>query len=153
MSDVKCEYCGAELVKDAYYCHKCGGQIPDVSMEKILGIELTDDDIESYIFRGFVEKDIEINPKLKVTIKTLTQKELAETSLEADEALRMKNPSDETYAAFKNSLDIKKALVAINGSSAPEEIGVELAAIILNKASMLQKLVLEALQKGKMEDF
>ena len=149
-----CVYCEQPLVEGAHYCHHCGGMVNEVPTSEILDVTLTEEDIADYCFKGYITKDIKVGKDITVTLKTLTQKELEEIHLQVDKELNEhKNVTDRTYSVLKNTQDAQHMLVALNGKEPPAVLGTELVAIIIQKGTLLQQLVLESLQTGQMVDF
>lgn len=75
----KSAYCHAELAPEAYFCSKCGFDQLRGGIMKRLGIEpFTEEDIQDYIFRGYVVRDVKILGKHTITMRTSQAKDLKE---------------------------------------------------------------------------
>jgi hypothetical protein len=55
-----CPHCHVELDDEWNFCAKCGEDLQRQDYAKKLGIELSDKDVQDYIFKGFVTKEMKI---------------------------------------------------------------------------------------------
>ncbi len=159
-----CKNCGHEHDEDNKFCPKCGAMTQDADPKVLLGVEITDDDILSYITRGFIEKEIKIgaigDQPINIKIKTLTQDDHVKINKAVD---RMVNPSslNGTLDECRNAEFLKRITTAIAGKTYYDEekdkvllaMPKQLANIILFKHSHLEMLVLQMLQRGQYENF
>lgn len=72
-------FCEAKLPDDAYFCSRCGfDQMRDGIMKK-LGIDpFTEEDVQDYIFRGYVIREIRVLGKHMITLRSSQAKDLKE---------------------------------------------------------------------------
>ena len=81
VEDLSCRntFCKAEVPTSAAYCAKCGFDQLHGGLEKRLGItEFDDSDVQDYIFRGYVVRDIKLLGKHVVTVRSSQAKDLKE---------------------------------------------------------------------------
>jgi ribosomal protein L40E len=75
----KSTFCNAAVPLDAAFCSKCGFDQMRGGLIKKLGIDpFTDEDIQDYIFRGYVVRDIKVVGKHTVTMRSSQAKDLKE---------------------------------------------------------------------------
>jgi hypothetical protein len=79
--DTKCKstFCGAPISAEAHFCSKCGFDQMRGGLVKKLGIApFTDEDVQDYIFRGYVVREIKVLGKHTVTLRSSQAKDLKE---------------------------------------------------------------------------
>lgn len=62
--------CAKPLVDEWNYCSKCGADLIRGGAAKRIGITITDDDLQSYIFRGYITKELSFLGKHKITVRS-----------------------------------------------------------------------------------
>ena len=86
---------------------------------KELGIEFSDKDVDQYLWKGCVEKKVEIIPgKYTVTLKSLTQKDQDLITEKLEEAMEKKVKGlslKDGYTAYRTRLMLAIAVQAVNG--------------------------------------
>ena len=95
-----CASCGAELPQGASFCPSCGAETEQQNFAKMLGLELTDDDIAEYLFKGYLVKDITLVKGKKATFKTLLPTEGYEIE---DKLMEMFKEKDATQNQYSNA--------------------------------------------------
>lgn len=70
--------CNLETETTWGYCPKCGTDLVKGGTEKRLGIKLDVDDIQDYLFKGFVVRDLKILGKHSMTVRSSQAKDLRE---------------------------------------------------------------------------
>lgn len=70
--------CPQKLVREWLFCSRCGSNLLRNGAAKQIGIELTEEDLHDYLFRGYVMRDIKILGKHVATFKSSQPKELRE---------------------------------------------------------------------------
>jgi len=79
--DLSCRntFCRAEVPRSAAFCAKCGFDQLHGGIEKKLGIAaFTDADVQDYIFRGYVVRDLKVLGSHIVTVRSSQAKDLKE---------------------------------------------------------------------------
>jgi len=79
--DLSCKstFCNAEVPRESGYCGKCGFDQLRGGIEKKLGIDaFGEDDVQDYIFRGYVVRDLKVLGKYLVTLRSSQAKDLQE---------------------------------------------------------------------------
>ena len=70
--------CATKLESEWTFCAKCGANLLRRGAARQLGIELTEEDLEDYLFRGYILREIKILGKHAATFKSSQAKELRE---------------------------------------------------------------------------
>lgn len=70
--------CGCELKDEWNFCSKCGQDLIRGGAAKKLGIEWKEDDLHSYIFKGFIVRDLKVLGTHTVTVKSGQAQDTAE---------------------------------------------------------------------------
>jgi hypothetical protein len=78
----KSTFCNAPVLPSAAYCSKCGFDQMRGGLIKKLGLApFTEDDVQDYIFRGTVVRDLKILGKHTVTLRSSQAKDLREIDM------------------------------------------------------------------------
>lgn len=161
-----CKYCTKPSPKTANYCADCGAQFEDVSLEKLLDIEITPDDYSNYLIEGYISKTIKINPKLTITIRTINARNMFEIQQGIDRFLadnKIDKPSYALIESVRERIEVAMSLLQVNQTSMGadfdtrmkrvENLGVELVAIAQQKIATLSAAVGQSLQRGDLQNF
>ncbi|MFQ5352667.1 MAG: hypothetical protein ACE5D3_06305, partial [Candidatus Binatia bacterium] len=70
--------CRSDLKDEWNYCAACGHDLLRGGPAKKIGIQFTEEDMHSYLFRGYVVCDLKILGKHKITVKSSQPKDLRE---------------------------------------------------------------------------
>lgn len=62
--------CRTKLDDEWQHCAKCGADLVRGGAAKRLGIEFTEQDLQTYVFKGFVVRELSVLGKFKMTVKT-----------------------------------------------------------------------------------
>lgn len=65
-----CQRCRAPAPESHNFCAKCGADLMRGDFAARLGIKFSDTDVEDYIFKGFVARDLKIYGTHKITVKS-----------------------------------------------------------------------------------
>jgi hypothetical protein len=79
--DLSCKstFCSAIVPADASYCSKCGFDQLRGGLTKKLGIDpFTEEDVQDYVFRGYVVRDLKVIGKHSVTVRSSQARDLKE---------------------------------------------------------------------------
>lgn len=155
---MQCVFCDTEPVEDARYCHVCGGEVHDLNIADVLDIKIEKEDIESYIFRGYIEKTIKLKECLHIQLKTLSMDEFLDANKKADAIISEHGGmGQDTIVAIRNKFQIANMLVGISDKPSdfkkPAVIGKELMDLLVFKSQLLQRALNVALQSDKVSDF
>ena len=93
-----CPACEEALHEADIYCRKCGIELGRKDVIKALGIEFTEEDISSYLFKGYLVKEIEIIKGKMATFKTLTAEEGQKVEEEVMAHFREKDATNNQWA-------------------------------------------------------
>jgi hypothetical protein len=89
----KCPNCTEKLGDDFLFCPMCGIELGRKGIAKALGIELTQDDISEYFFKGYIVKELELAHGKKGIFKTLLSNELDELDTKMTERFKDQDAS------------------------------------------------------------
>lgn len=156
-----CRFCGNEIHEEDNFCKHCGGVGEQNSYKNQLDFELTDEDLETFIFKGFLEKTVRIgkikDQDINVTIKTIPLKEGTAARERADKrAGRVANVSQDTYNRYLMEEELKAGLLKIGSEEVDlEEKDYPLSIMKLGyqKLQLLQAALVEVLQEGNFVNF
>lgn len=70
--------CKQELDSDWSFCARCGTDLLRGGPGKRLGVEFTEEDVQDYLFKGYVVREIKVLGKHVVTLKSSQPKDLEE---------------------------------------------------------------------------
>lgn len=62
--------CKAEIKKSWLYCPSCGRDLLSSDPKKKLKIEISEDDVHDYIFRGYIVRDLKVLGKHTITVRS-----------------------------------------------------------------------------------
>lgn len=65
-----CPRCRVELDPEWNFCGKCGADLVRGGAAKYLGITFTEEDVQDYLFRGFVAREVKVFGKFAATMKS-----------------------------------------------------------------------------------
>lgn len=100
---------------------------PEDNLKKV-GIDLTDEDFHKILFKGYVEKEVEIfpsigaNKRLYVTMKTLTGHEYDEVDELLAEEIRDKKMTNEGYTTRRSMWILSYGISAIQGKKVHKDV-------------------------------
>jgi hypothetical protein len=156
----KCAFCGVLIESTDKFCHACGGQTKQADPKELLGVDITDDDLMTYITKGFIEKDIPIGSiggkPITLTIRNMTQKSYTNIALCVDTRMQeCHGATPQLYDRLQQEERLKEVLVSINGKHLinGQAVGDEIAKIALFKTMIMDQLILIMLQKGQIQNF
>lgn len=69
-SATECQRCNGKVEKEWEFCSRCGTDLARKGAAKALGIEFGDDDVEAYIFKGFVTRTIKFLGTHSLTLRS-----------------------------------------------------------------------------------
>lgn len=162
--ELVCVFCDATLEnnEEANFCHVCGGEIHDVSAEKLLDIKIDTDDIETYIFQGHITRTLKVRSGIFARMKTLNGDESKRAMMEADAEIAEHGAmAQDTMVFTRNEHMVKLMLIGIGSENSndadkfklPAHLGRELLDLLVHKAGLLQRALNIALQTDKVTDF
>ena len=71
-----CSRCKKEVQKKWHFCSGCGQELDSADPSEVLKVSLDEDDIENYLFRGYILKDVPILRNHSVTLKSSQKEDL-----------------------------------------------------------------------------
>lgn len=74
----RCPGCEGDVHDEHDYCPKCGRDLLRKSAAEQLGIEFTEEDIEAYLFRGYVVREVKLFRGHTMTVKSSQPSDLSE---------------------------------------------------------------------------
>lgn len=73
-----CTICGGDVTDKYVFCPTCGTELNRKALAKALRIELTEEDLSEYLFKGYLVKEIPLVGDKKALFKTLLPSEAEE---------------------------------------------------------------------------
>lgn len=155
--------CKTKLQREWMFCAKCGANLLRIGAGNQLGITLKDEDLQDYLFRGFILRDVKVLGSHTMTFKSSQPKDLREIddymmngSWGKDENGRDRKVS-EFYMRQLNAMCLAAAaLVKFNGENVGEnftdrvswidERGSAFVDILSQKAALFNQAVSEFLK-------
>lgn len=111
----KCPACGAEIGEEFLFCGMCGVELGRKNISKSIGIELTEDDVSEYFFKGYIVKEIEIAHGKKGLFKTLLPKEMDELESKMMDRFRDKDVSQSQWSNISAITGLSYGWVKFDG--------------------------------------
>jgi hypothetical protein len=71
-------HCSAKLDKEWMFCARCGADLVQKNFAKKLDIDFSEDDVQDYLFKGYVMKTIKVFGKNSALMKTSQPKDLGD---------------------------------------------------------------------------
>lgn len=159
---IKCKFCDTKLIKGSQYCHYCGGTTMANDPKKLLGVDITDEDILDYMVEGRITKTVKIGKSIKAVIQTMTTAEFKEMHVAADSNVATSN-SNQTYTIEIETQELAYCLVSLGGKALPTDhdarmdavggLGKDLFNILLAKTRILHMCVGQIIQEEQVENF
>ncbi len=160
----ECRFCKEKIPEQYMFCYKCGGLADDTNYKSILGIDITPDDLMTYIIKGYISKKVPIGTikassgdvKMTITVRTLTQDQIMKIAIDTENALQASSTStNNTYAEVYKSIKVRQILVAIGDKPIIEkqEIPANIANLALHRHQYMENMVLTMLQEGQFQNF
>ena len=159
-----CPFCNTESPATNNYCHECGGEIRELNYEKMLGVEITEEDIKDYVILGRVKKVIRIGKSVTAGIQTLSSGEW-KTANHAAEAKMAAAGHQVTFTIELNQRIAAYGLYMLNGNEKLNDftneqkfdniqnLSSDLVEIIASKVSLLHKIMMAKIQEGQVLNF
>jgi hypothetical protein len=91
--------------------------------ETLLGIKITEEDIDEYLFKGYITKEIVVIPnKFVITLRSLSSKDLTEINLKFENAIHRETEEKKILMSeranhYRSLLLLSHALRAVNGEN------------------------------------
>lgn len=161
---IKCPFCLTDCTEGNNYCHECSGELKEADQEKLLGVEITTEDIKDYVISGRVHKNVKVGSVVDIGICTLTSGEWKT----ANHAAEMQMAAAGQQISFTIELHQRIAaygIRAINGISKVGEFSNEkryeyiqslssdMVEIIASKVKILHKIMMKKIQEGQVANF
>ena len=160
----KCPFCNTVNVPENNYCPECGGEMKKLDYEKMLGVEITEEDIKDYVILGRVKKSIRIGKSVTVGIQTLSSGEW-KTANHAAEALMAAAGHQVTFTIELNQRLAAYGMYMLNGNEKigslnndqkfdhVQNLSSDLVEIIASKVTLLHKIMMAKVQEGQVLNF
>lgn len=135
----ECKRCGHKADNEANYCPKCGDDLGRRTAKEMLGIELTNEDLDEYIFKGFLLKTV------KCLGKNMTMRSsLADDHRKINDFLMKewgeKQVTQEFWENLKGTAAIALAIEAFDGKPIGDSVK-DRVAWLLERGSAMTDLV------------
>jgi len=156
--------CGIKVEPAWDYCASCGQSVTRGGAGRQLGIEFKPQDLEEYLFRGYIVREVKIVGQHKATLKSAQPKDMREIDdlIMNGEWIKSATGSDKRVSDFylrqMNAMCITAAcLVKLDGNPVGgtlqermdwiEERGAALVDILANKVSLFNQAITEFLSE------
>lgn len=112
-----CPRCKVSTIEDHNFCFNCGFDNKKRRAAAALGIEVTDDDVQDYLFKGHIVKAIPFMEKHTVTFKTSQSKEVDEADELTEKHFEGRKPSDIEWLNYRSKVLIAFGWMKLDGAS------------------------------------
>ena len=154
---VSCPACQSEVAADVNYCPICGVDLGKLDVESALGIKIGDEDLQQYLFQGYLVKEITIIGDHTAVMKTLVPKDVNAIELSMTQKWGEKKITNSHWQSQFALENLAHGIVKFGGISlgeTPEEryvyltekMGSHLIDILSRKWSLLNRAVSHLLQ-------
>ncbi len=112
-----CHVCGSDVLDWHAYCPSCGADRGSGDVSKALGLELNEEDLSQYLFKGYLVKEIEIIKGHTVLFKTLLPVEVSEAEEKLVNIFRDKTPTDAQWVNTNAQISLSYGWIKFDGTS------------------------------------
>lgn len=112
-----CPVCNEPIDPKYVFCGFCGLELGRKSLVGALGIELTDDDVSEYLFKGYLAKEITLTHGKKGMFKTLLPKESYDIENKVTERFKGGDATHNQYNNYHALMNLSYGWVSFDGVS------------------------------------
>jgi hypothetical protein len=151
----KCTRCSTISSEEANFCHKCGKDLLLDPMKK-LGIEFTEEDLDQYLFKGYLVKEVKVVGRSLMVRSSLPDDHKQITAYLMDE-WNNKPVTQDFWENLRGAASISLCIVSFDGKEIGEnvservdwmlKIGSALHDMITNKVVLFNRAITEWLSK------
>lgn len=153
-----CMGCAQPVSQEWIHCAYCGAFLYQGNPAKAIGIEITEEDIGEYLFKGYLVKDVELTHGKKATFKTLIPKEGYAIEDTVMEMFKDKDATQNRYSNTYALVNLSYGWMRFDGQSlgdTPEKrlqhlqeaIGIHLLDIASKKWNLFNRAVTAMLEQ------
>lgn len=141
-----CPGCSSDLQSEWDYCAKCGRDLLRDGAAKRLGVSFSDQDIQDYLFKGYIVRDLKVLGNHTITVKTSQPEDMEKIDdYIMNGEWQKKGGEDKKVSEFhlrqKNQLAVMAAnLMKVDGTSIGKDVS-ERCAWLNKKGSFFVDLV------------
>lgn len=112
-----CPRCKVSTIEDHNFCFNCGFDNKKRGAADTLGIKITDDDVQDYLFKGHIVKGVPFLEKHVLTFKTSQSKEVDEADELTEKHFADRRPSDLEWLNYRSKVLIAFGWMKLDGTS------------------------------------
>lgn len=112
-----CPRCKVGTVEDQNFCPVCGLDNKRQRAADALGIKITDEDVQDYLFKGHIVKSIPLLDKHTLTFKTSQSREVDEADKLTEKHFDGRRPTDIEWLSYRSKVLVAFGWVKMNGAS------------------------------------
>ncbi|MHC4647266.1 MAG: hypothetical protein ACYTBJ_17385 [Planctomycetota bacterium] len=150
--ETACPSCDGGVGELHLFCPTCGTDLNKSDMSKALGIELTEDDVSEYLFKGYLVKEVPLIRGKVALFKTLTSAEAEAVETSIMDKFKDKDATNSQWANSYAITSLSHGWIKFDGQSlgsTPEDrherlntqMGVHLIDIASKKWNMFNRAV------------
>jgi len=151
----KCTRCSTVSSEEANFCHKCGKDLLLDPMKK-LGIEFTEEDLDQYLFKGYLVKEVKVVGRSLMVRSSLPDDHKQITAYLMDE-WNNKPVTQDFWENLRGAASISLCIVSFDGKEIGEnvservdwmlKIGSALHDMVTQKVVLFNRAITEWLSK------
>lgn len=111
-----CPRCKVSTVEDHNFCSNCGFDNKKRRPADTLGIEITDEDVQNYLFKGHIVKSVPLLGQHVLTFKTSQSQEVDEADELTEKHFEGRRPSDIEWLNYRSKVLIAFGWVKLDGA-------------------------------------
>lgn len=112
-----CPRCKVSTIEDHYFCSNCGYDNKKRPAAEALGIKVTDEDVQDYLFKGHIVKSVPLVGNHVLTFKTSQSREVDEADELTEKHFEGRRPSDIEWLNYRSKVLIAFGWMKLDGAS------------------------------------
>jgi hypothetical protein len=133
-----CTRCKTPLLADTNFCQNCGLDLKRKRAGATLGIKITDEDIQNYLFKGFLAKEVELFEGHTVTFKSIQSKEIDDADVLTEQHFKDRRPTEIEWSNYRSKVLIAFGWAKLDGHSIGEKPSLRLEHINAQGSHMVE---------------
>lgn len=135
-----CPRCKVGTIEDQNFCPVCGLDNKKQRAADALGVKITDEDVQDYLFKGHIVKSVPFLEKHSLLFKTSQSREVDEADKLTEKHFEGRRPTDIEWLSYRSKILVAFGWVKMNGSSIGNTVAERLE-YIDNHGSQLLEIV------------
>ena len=112
-----CPRCKVSTIEDNNFCFNCGFDNKKQKACDALGIKITDEDVQDYLFKGHIVKSVPLVGDHVLTFKTSQSREVDEADELTEKHFKDRRPSDIEWLNYRSKILIAFGWMKLDGAS------------------------------------